>query len=720
MSEDDEDGGKAPELTVQERALLHMYRFRLFSDAFEVPAALCQPGIAKGVGVRRSHISIALKGLRQKGLAEERMAHIRGGKRKQKVYQVTAKGQEEARHLMEGLEKKGITLDKVLAPTAGAGDGKAQAWTVPEIKYFFGREGELAQFRGFIGSLTARVFAIQGLPGIGKTTFLSRAVQEVREGGERSVFWFGFKEWSGLQGLLATLSSFLSEMGIGSLSKVLVRYGSGPVDLDAAAGAVLEAGTLLMVIDDVHLLDEKTVQFLKALVQADARSGLKVALAGRSLPRFFSVKDTRVRTRVMELTLEGLGPEDGERLYKAVAPPDGPDFGKVYPVSKGHPLIIELIGLAGGSTADSQRFLFEEVHKALNEEERASLRSASVHREPVPAEGMFLERGVTFKALDELVHRGLLRTMEGTLRAHELVRDFFYGRLSPTERRALHANAAQFYLEEGGDDPWLEAHYHLIKAGQGRRSAELLMTRASELLRKGHHEEILRIATELEGGAGGDVGERLIDVLKVRAEIQHLYGDREGARATCSMMMEAAERTDDRKALVQGRILMGAIAYDGESWDEAIDWYSRALKLSEELDDADGMSKAYNNLGILYWRLSRTAEAVRCYDRGLAIAERMGDRPGIARIRANLGIIHMESGDYCKARECYEAGLAISEELGDKKTAAILYGNLGELHQKEGRTDEARGCFEKSLELAEAVGHRQQVEEARRNLRELK
>jgi tetratricopeptide (TPR) repeat protein/DNA-binding MarR family transcriptional regulator len=717
MKEDEMDGGKAPGLTVQERALLHMHRFRAFSDAFEVPAAVCQPGIAKGVGVRRSHISIVLKGLRDKGLAEERMSHVRGGRRRQKVYQLSAKGQAEAQRLMEELEKKGTPLDQVLASITDTGEGQVRSWTVPEVKYFFGREDELAQFNDFLKSGTVRAFAIQGLPGIGKTTFLARAVQGVREAKERPVFWFTFREWSGLRGLLSDLSTFLSEMGIGTLSKVLVRYGSGPVDLDAAAGAVLEAGTLLLVIDDVHLLDEKTTLFLKALVQSDAKSGLKVALAGRSLPRFFSVREAKVRLKVRELTLEGLGPEEGERLYRAVASGQTADFGKVYPLSKGHPLSIELIGLAGGSTLDSQRFIFEEIYKVLNDEERAAMRAASVHREPVLAEGLFLEKGVTYKALDELVHRGLLRPVDRGLRAHELVRDFFYKRLSPTERRALHAAAAQFHLEEGGDGPWLEAHYHLIRAGQARRSAELLMTRASELLRKGHHEEILNIAIELEGG---DVGERLVDVLKVRAEIQHLYGDRSGAKATCEIMMDAAKRSNDRRAQVQGQILMGAIAYEVEAWDDAIRWYDGALKLSEELDDSECMAKAYNNLGILYWRLARIGEAIKCYDRSLAIAERMGDRPGIARIKANLGIIHMEGGDCERARECYEASLAISEELDDKKTSAILYGNLGELHQKEGRADEARGCFEKSLELAEAVGHRQQAEEARRNLRELK
>ena len=715
MKKDNLDTEKSS-LTVQERALLHLHRFRAFLDAFEVPSGLCQIGIAKGVGGRRSHISIALKGLRDKGLVKERMAHVHGDKRRKKVYELTEKGQAKARSLMEDLETRGIPLDQVLASTTNKGDGKGIVWTVPEVKYFFGRQEELAVFKDFLRSATIRTFTIQGLAGIGKTTFLAHAVQEVLEGKQRTVFWFTFKEWSGLRGLLADLSTFLSEMGIGSLSKVLVRYGSGPVDLDAAAGAVLEAGTLLLVIDDVQLLDDKTLLFLKALVQSEAKSGLKVALAGRSLPRFFSVRDAKVKGKVRELTLEGLGPKEGEQLYKAVAT-DAADFTRIYPLSKGHPLSIELLGISGGSTLDNQRFIFEEIYKVLGDEERAAMRTASVYREPVPAEGLFIEKGVTFKALDELVHRGLLRPMERGLRAHELVRDFFYDRLSPEERKALHSAAAQFHLEEGGDGPWLEAHYHLIRAGQGKRSAELLMTRASELLRKGHHEEILRIATELEGA---DVGHRRVDVLKVRAEILHLYGDHDGARTTCKAMMEAAEKVKNQKALVEGRILMGALAYDNEAWDEAITWYSEALKHSEELCDDDCLAKAYNNLGIIYWRLSRVSEAVSCYDKSLAIAERMDDRPGIARIRANLGIIHMENGDPEKAKKCYEAGLAISEELGDKKTAAILYGNLGELHQKEGRTDEARDCFDKSLKLAQAVGFKQQVEEARRNLKAMK
>lgn len=700
----------ATTLTVQEKVMIHLYRFRAFSEVFDVPEAMCQSGIAKGVGVRRSHISSVIKNLRSKDLVEERLAHIRGGKRRRKVYQLTFKGKSDAKGIVDSLEREGTPLDVVLGKEPSVVETKASV-LVPAIKYFFGREEELVSFWEWLNTDGARAFVVQGIPGIGKTTFLTKAIEAPTSNGNRSVFFYTVKEWSGLHSMLTSLSTFLSEMGIGTLTNIVRGHGPLPMDIDTVAKAVLEAGELLIVLDDVQNADDKLVHFLAALLQSETRSGLKVAIAGRTIPPIFSRRDVKVKEKVHELSLDGLSPEDGERLYKAIVKRN--DFQKVYALCKGHPLSIELIGLAGGSNIDSSRFIFEEIYRHLSDDEKVTLSSASIYREPVPAEALFIGGGVSFSAIDDLVHRGLLRTKEGLYVAHDLIKDFFYEHMSPNERMGFHRRAADYYLEEGGETLWLEAHYHLIASDDAVRSAGLLMKRASELLRKGYHEEILRVVEELDKR---DIGGSRIDVLKVKAEVQNLYGEYEDARRTSKLIVEVAEEHDDRISCIQGRILLGVIAYNLNELEEAIRCYEEALTSAEGIEDSENMAKIYNNLGILHWKRSDISEAIRSYKKSLTIAEEMGDRPGIARIHANIGIIHYDAKRYDDALDSYKKALEMSEQLDDRKTASILHCNIGELHTSMNNKALARSSFKKSLELAEDVGFKQQIEEAKKHL----
>jgi hypothetical protein len=51
-------------VTVKEKILIHLFGFSKYRDDFEVPQKVTQDGMAKVIGVRRSHIASALKDLK--------------------------------------------------------------------------------------------------------------------------------------------------------------------------------------------------------------------------------------------------------------------------------------------------------------------------------------------------------------------------------------------------------------------------------------------------------------------------------------------------------------------------------------------------------------------------------------------------------------------------------------------------------------------------------
>jgi DNA-binding MarR family transcriptional regulator len=81
------------QLSKVERIILHLGRFSPdYINKWDCPYAICQQGIADGLGVVRSNLSRSLFELESFGLLESHPKHIVGVARKRKAYFLTVKG----------------------------------------------------------------------------------------------------------------------------------------------------------------------------------------------------------------------------------------------------------------------------------------------------------------------------------------------------------------------------------------------------------------------------------------------------------------------------------------------------------------------------------------------------------------------------------------------------------------------------------------------------
>ncbi|MFW3146814.1 MAG: hypothetical protein ACMUIE_08400 [Thermoplasmatota archaeon] len=97
-------------LTVDERVVLHLMDFIPNEEDFEAPEGTTQAGIARGIGIERKHVPRAVKKLIAEDLVFTRVAHVKGGKQRKKVYFLSFEGKALARRLWENLSKKRVVL----------------------------------------------------------------------------------------------------------------------------------------------------------------------------------------------------------------------------------------------------------------------------------------------------------------------------------------------------------------------------------------------------------------------------------------------------------------------------------------------------------------------------------------------------------------------------------------------------------------------------------
>ena len=122
--------------------------------------------------------------------------------------------------------------------------------------------------------------------------------------------------------------------------------------------------------------------------------------------------------------------------------------------------------------------------------------------------------------------------------------------------------------------------------------------------------------------------------------------------------------------------------YEQGRYEEAIEYYDKALKLSPE--DID----IWSNKGNTLYEQGRYEEAIKCYDKALKFS------PENVDIWNDKGNTLYEQGRYEEAIKCYDKALKFSPENVD------IWNDKGNTLYKQGKYLEAIECYNKSLKLS--------------------
>jgi tetratricopeptide (TPR) repeat protein len=104
----------ATPITVGERIVLHLAQYSKHLNDFDAPFEVSQDGIGEALRISRAHAAIELKKLKEAGTVTERIAHIRAGPVKRKVYFLTESGEAKAKNLKDFASRQGIEISPLL------------------------------------------------------------------------------------------------------------------------------------------------------------------------------------------------------------------------------------------------------------------------------------------------------------------------------------------------------------------------------------------------------------------------------------------------------------------------------------------------------------------------------------------------------------------------------------------------------------------------------
>ena len=116
-------------------------------------------------------------------------------------------------------------------------------------------------------------------------------------------------------------------------------------------------------------------------------------------------------------------------------------------------------------------------------------------------------------------------------------------------------------------------------------------------------------------------------------------------------------------------------------YQEANQYYFKALKMAEKSNDLLNQALIYNDLGIVGWKQGKYLESVENYYKAKEISDKLDDPDLEMRVCLSLGIVHNESALQEEAKALYQQGLELAEQLDNQKSIGMFLNNLGKLHR---------------------------------------
>ena len=707
---------------VQERIFLHLSDYVDHSDKVEVPFALSQMGIANAVSIARSNVPRAISGMKEAGHLIERQAHVTGVSRKRKAYFLTdegakvadeiwgrvsetnvrvvfSDGRSEKTSLAEAIESTELPLRHVdmlrymddsgtidlsgLTPELVERDLSKHIEKqlvsylndLPRTRRFYGREKELDVMANLLEAKSASIL-VPGIAGIGKTSLSTKILDRFTH--RRNLLYHRCQDWEGSRAFLEACAEWLSAVGNNDLSDYLA---SSPVPqtnmaVNLIANGLSESPSLI-VIDDLHKVGDETLySILRELtLRINTLKEVGLVMFSRSFRMVVPESDQSGNIVTLVMPLQGLDAESSRQILTAMPKMDSDQFTHIYSLSRGHPLILELINrgnVAETFHATLEAFVEKEIFSRLSGSEKRLLGAIAVFREPIPVEAIHQVEG-SVDLLDDLVEKGLARQSDAeNFDVHDLVREFLLRSMDEEMKNSLHSSAVNWYRDKDDPADRIEFIYHLSHTGDEDGIAEVLIAEGHGLVSSGHT-ELLTILNSLESSDFDSKSRGLIRELKGDIlTIQGRWDEAEEEYDAATKHIGGGSAGHELARLLSAR---ADIAVKRGAMDDSLELHRKALEIQISIRDAVGAARSYNNMGHIFRRRRDTRRALEVYGNVEDLLEKEKDQ-GLNDARIRLASAFIEMGELDRAREhalsAYENTKESDQDFLHARSRAVL------------------------------------------------
>ncbi|SHJ40042.1 tetratricopeptide repeat protein [Aquimarina spongiae] len=147
--------------------------------------------------------------------------------------------------------------------------------------------------------------------------------------------------------------------------------------------------------------------------------------------------------------------------------------------------------------------------------------------------------------------------------------------------------------------------------------------------------------------------------------------------------------------------LLNTIGY--EYWimdaNESINFGTKALQLSQQLNYRNGEARANRVVGVAYWAQGDLNMALQYLNASHKIYQEIEDKTGLANTRLNIGMVYADLKEYKKAKYYYKQAINEFTALGLKSRIATTFTKIGTMLVEQGQDTEALRYLTDALQM---------------------
>ncbi|MBI2571897.1 MAG: tetratricopeptide repeat protein [Candidatus Schekmanbacteria bacterium] len=548
--------------------------------------------------------------------------------------------------------------------------------------------------------------------------------------------------------------------------------GGGRIDLlDALAESFLSVSRswpLLLILDDLHIADRETLDFLVHLTRK--MTSAKIMVVGLLLDREVTQSRSRGEAHpLLPLYADGGGQPQVrfltlERLSQAAVEAQAAALlgtsnipGRLVELlmeeTKGSPYFVEELlkhlvecnllertgerwRLATDATGLQQlpssifEILTARIERCTAEEKRI-LSALSVVGRDLPhsllrelsdlPEDELLDR-ITDLTLMDLIHEVADRDGKRTLGfTQDRLAQIVYDGLSAKDRSSLHLRYAELLsrLHGANLDPVIDELAHHCTRGGDRQHAILYSRRAGDRSRTifahskaiDHYERTRRLLWE--GELAGDPLTRYIEVSELLGDVYVTVGRYHNAFRVFTQLLEIAQRLPlSRSYLADLHRRLGNIQGAHGELDSALEHFRQAIILIGNQGETVQLARTYLDLGACHSRWGNVVQARENVARALKIVERSESAEEVAKAHDSLGRLALDHGEIAEAREHFSKSLRLRSKASDEVGVAFTLVHLADADIQQGLKGDAVQRLEEAIAVFRRVGQQRGEAEA--------
>jgi tetratricopeptide (TPR) repeat protein len=509
------------------------------------------------------------------------------------------------------------------------------------------------------------------MAGIGKTTLAAKLIEDYRN--SKHLFWHEFHEMDAIRGILLKLAGFLTKLGDDHLELFLrTRTGYDHYEISRILEKSIKKLDTILIFDDFQKSsDEIRKFFVYFLGMLSPSSNTKMIILSREIVPFYDSRDVLAKKRVGELGLEGLDFESSKKILREKGISKG-SYKDIYGFTAGNPLFLEVYQSGG----HLDRFVHDELFSRLGENEQRIMGYLSIFRFPISQGPLRENEMIDFETLYILTTRSLLKMdTQNRYFIHDIIKRFFYTRLSKSTRKGYHNDAAKWFVKQDNSEDLCEAIYHYQEAGEIKSATDLVIKHSDSIINDGYASEFLTIIERFD--ERDLVPEIYADVLFIKSRSNHIMGDWKKALQYYNECSDLATLSNDNKLKINSICQAGYILEEQNELEKSLETFKKGLNLSKKDNYPFGLADSFRGIGRFYWRTSHHTKAIFNYKKCLEISEKenFDDLSGSTYI--DLGNTYDEKCEISKAIECYEKSITYLRNTNNIKETGRAYGNLG-------------------------------------------